>query len=280
MIIVSLVLAAIATAWFLAYHRANGLAWSLALAGGVMGLTFFTGTPLAALTAMWIAVGVFAALSIVKPLRAAIVTGPIFGIYKKILPQISQTEQEALDAGSIWWDADLFTGKPDWNKMLAYPQARLSAEEQAFLDGPVEELCGMLDEWDITHNRVDLPPEVWQFIRSKGFLGIIIPKSYGGLGFSAMAHSEIVTKISTRSGTAAVTVMVPNSLGPAELLIHYGTEEQKNHYLPRLAKGLEIPCFALTNPEAGSDAGAIPDFGIVCKGMHEGREVLGIRLTW
>jgi acyl-CoA dehydrogenase len=280
MVIISLVAAAIATAWFLAYHRANGLAWSLALAGGVLGLTLFTGTPLAAITAMWIAVGVFAALSIARPLRAAVVTRPIFGIYKKILPQISQTEQEALDAGSIWWDADLFSGKPDWNKMLGYPVAKLTAEEQAFIDGPVEELCGMLNEWDITHQRMDLPPEVWKFIRDKGFLGIIIPKSYGGLGFSAYAHSEIVTKISTRSGTAAVTVMVPNSLGPAELLIHYGTDEQKNHYLPRLAKGLEIPCFALTNPEAGSDAGAIPDFGVVCKGVHEGREVLGIRLTW
>ena len=148
------------------------------------------------------------------------------------------------------------------------------------MDGPVEELCGMLDEWDINHERMDLSPDAWKFIRDKGFLGIIIPKSYGGLGFSAFAHSEIVTKISTRSGAAAVTVMVPNSLGPAELLIHYGTEEQKNHYLPRLAKGQEIPCFALTNPEAGSDAASIPDFGIVCKGMHEGREVLGIRLTW
>ena len=280
MITISLVLGALALAWFLAYHRANGLAWSLALAGGALALSVFTGLPAAALTAIWIAVGIFAALAIVKPLRAAIVTAPIFGIYKKILPQISQTEQEALDAGSIWWDADLFTGKPDWDKMMAYPQARLSAEEQAFLDGPVEELCAMLSEWDITHNRMDLPPEAWKFIREKGFLGIIIPKEYGGLGFSAYAHSEIVTKVSTRSGTAAVTVMVPNSLGPAELLIHYGTEEQKNYYLPRLAKGLEIPCFALTNPEAGSDAGAIPDFGIVCKGMHEGKEVLGMRLTW
>jgi acyl-CoA dehydrogenase len=274
------ILAAIGVAWALAYHKANGLAWSLGLAAGAAWLTWATGTPLYILTPVWIAVGVFAALSIVKPLRRMIVTGPIFSLYKRILPQISQTEQEALDAGSIWWDADLFTGDPEWTKLLAYPEARLSAEEKAFIDGPVEELCGMLDEWDITHNRMDLPPEAWKFIREKGFLGIIIPKSYGGLGFSAFAHSEIVTKISTRSGTAAVTVMVPNSLGPAELLIHYGTEEQKNHYLPRLAKGLEIPCFALTNPEAGSDAGAIPDFGIVCKGMHEGREVLGVRLTW
>ena len=277
---VSIVLAALAGGWLLAYHRANGLAWSLGLAALCAAITFGTGAPPAVYTAFWIATAVFAAFAIVKPLRRPVVTGPIFGIYKKILPQISQTEQEALDAGSIWWDADLFSGKPDWKKMLAYPEARLSAEEKAFVDGTVEELCGMLDEWDITHNRMDLPPEVWKFIRDKGFLGIIIPKSYGGLGFSAFAHTEIVTKISTRSGTAAVTVMVPNSLGPAELLIHYGTEEQKNHYLPRLAKGLEIPCFALTNPEAGSDAGAIPDFGIVCRGMHEGREVLGIRMTW
>jgi len=272
--------AALVAAWALAYHRASGVAWSVGLAALVLAITFATGAPPAVVLAAWIATGLFAAFAIIKPLRAAVITKPIFGIYKKILPQISQTEQEALDAGSIWFDADLFSGRPDWTKLLAYPEARLSAEERAFVDGPVEELCGMLDEWDITHNRMDLSPEAWKFIRDKGFLGIIIPKSYGGLGFSAFAHTEIVTKISTRSGTAAVTVMVPNSLGPAELLIHYGTEEQKNHYLPRLAKGLEIPCFALTNPEAGSDAGAIPDFGIVCKGMHEGREVLGIRMTW
>ncbi len=224
--------------------------------------------------------GAIVLLAIVKPLRAALITRPIFGIYKKILPQVSETEQEALDAGTIWWDADLFTGRPDWNKLLAYPKARLTPEEQAFLDGPVEELCGMVSEWETIHERMDLAPEAWKFIRDKGFLGIIIPKSYGGLGFSAYAHTEIITKLSTRSGTAAVSVMVPNSLGPAELLIHYGTEEQKNHYLPRLARGLEIPCFALTSPEAGSDAGAIPDHGVVCKGVHEGREMLGIRVTW
>src|SRR5438270_5306863 len=274
------ILAAITVAWILAYHRANGVAWTIAFAAAAVVVELRTAIPAAAITAIWIAIALFGLFSIVKPLRRAVVTGPIFGLYKRILPQISQTEQEALDAGSIWWDADLFTGKPDWEKLLSYPEARLSAEEKAFIDGPVEELCGMLNEWDITHNRMDLPPEVWKFIRDKGFLGIIIPKSFGGLGFSAFAHSEIVTKISTRSSTAAVSVMVPNSLGPAELLIHYGTDEQKNHYLPRLAKGLEIPCFALTNPEAGSDAGGIPDFGIVCKGMHEGREVLGVRLTW
>jgi len=269
----------IAVAWILAYHRANGIAWTLGLAAFAAYLTWFTTVPLGTLGVVWAAIAIFALLSIVKPIRRAIVTRPIFGIYKKILPQVSQTEQEALDAGSIWWDADLFTGKPDWSKLLAYPVPKLSAEEQAFIDGPVEELCGMLDEYRV-HENMDLAPEEWKFIREKGFLGIIIPKSYGGLGFSAFAHSEIVTKISTRSGAAAVTVMVPNSLGPAELLIHYGTEAQKNYYLPRLAKGQEIPCFALTNPEAGSDAGAIPDKGIVCKGVHEGKEVIGIRMTW
>jgi acyl-CoA dehydrogenase len=279
-LIVTSVLVFVAVAWFLAYHRANGLAWSFWLAAGVGALHLSGAVPPVGVIALWVLVAAFALFAIAKPVRAAAITRPIFGVYKKVLPQISQTEQEALDAGSIWWDADLFTGKPDWNKLLGYPQVKLSADEQAFLDGPVEELCSMINEWDVVHNRMDLPPEVWKFIREKGFLGIIIPKSYGGLGFSAFAHSEIVTKISTRSGTAAVTVMVPNSLGPAELLIHYGTEEQKNHYLPRLAKGLEIPCFALTNPDAGSDAGAIPDFGTVCKGIHDGKEVLGIRLTW
>ena len=271
------VLAAVVVAWVLAYHRANALAWSLALAAGAASVS---AAPVAIVAAAWVVAALFAALSVVKPLRRAVVTGPLFGVFKRVLPQVSQTEQEALDAGSVWWDADLFTGNPDWKKLLAYPAAKLTAEEQAFVDGPVEELCGMLDEWDINHERMDLSPATWKFIRDKGFLGIIIPKSFGGLGFSAFAHSEIVTKISTRSGAAAVTVMVPNSLGPAELLIHYGTEEQKNHYLPRLAKGQEIPCFALTNPDAGSDAASIPDFGIVCRGMHDGREVLGIRLTW
>ena len=280
MLITAVAIAAcIGVAWTLAYHRANALAWSIALAGGVLAAAYL-GAPRPVVFTLAAVVVAFALLSVVKPIRRALVTRPIFGVYKRILPQVSQTEQEALDAGSVWFDADLFSGRPGWQRLLGFPQATLTAEERAFLDGPVEQLCAMLNEWEITHERVDLPPEAWKFIRESGFLGIIIPKQYGGLGFSAYAHSEIVTKISTRSGTAAVTVMVPNSLGPAELLIHYGTDEQKNHYLPRLAKGLEIPCFALTNPEAGSDAGAIPDFGIVCKGTHDGREVLGIRLTW
>ncbi|MEO6561501.1 MAG: acyl-CoA dehydrogenase [Nitrosospira sp.] len=217
----------------------------------------------------------------VPAVRRALISNRLLKIFRKILPQVSQTEQEALDAGTVWWDGDLFSGKPDWNKLLAYPKPKLSTEEKTFLAGPVEQLCAMLDEWHITRELHDLPPHVWKFIKDNGFFGMIIPRQYGGHGFSALAHSEVVMKISSRSGTAAVSVMVPNSLGPAELLLHYGTEEQKNYYLPRLAKGQEVPCFALTGPDAGSDAGSIPDFGIVCHGEFNGdQNVLGMRVTW
>lgn len=217
----------------------------------------------------------------VPQVRRPLISNHLLKIFRKILPQVSQTEQEALDAGTVWWDGELFSGRPDWDKLLAYPKPKLEAEEKAFLAGPVEQLCAMLDEWQITHELHDLPPHVWQFIKDNGFFGMIIPKQYGGLGFSALAHSEVVMKISSRSGTAAVSVMVPNSLGPSELLLQYGTEEQKNYYLPRLAKGLEVPCFALTGPDAGSDAGAIPDSGIVCYGDFKGdKQVLGMRVTW
>jgi len=232
---------------------------------------------------MTIALSILAVLLIIAllpPVRRLVVTNHVLAVYRRILPDMSSTEKEAIDAGTVWWDADLFSGKPDWDKLLAVPAPKLSAEEQAFLDGPVEELCAMCNDWEITHERQDLPPQVWQFIKDKGFLGMIIPKSYGGLGFSALAHSAVVMKLSTRSSAAAISVMVPNSLGPGELLLHYGTEQQKAHYLPRLAKGLEVPCFALTSPEAGSDAASIPDFGIVCKGTWQGREVLGMRVTW
>jgi acyl-CoA dehydrogenase len=226
-------------------------------------------------------IAIVVAILAIPFLRRHIFSNFIMRIFRKILPQISQTEQEALDAGTVWWEGDLFSGKPDWHKLLAYPKPVLSPEEKAFLEGPVEHLCAMLDEWHITHERYDLPPQAWQFIKDNGFFGLIIPKEYGGYGFSALAHSEVVMKISSRSNTAAITVMVPNSLGPAELLLHYGTEEQKNHYLPRLAKGLEVPCFALTGPEAGSDAGSIPDLGIVCRGEYNGQQdVLGMRVTW
>ncbi|HQU99023.1 MAG TPA: acyl-CoA dehydrogenase [Nitrosomonas sp.] len=228
-----------------------------------------------------IVVVITSVIVMVPVLRKTLVSQPVLQIFRRMLPQISQTEQEALDAGTVWWEGDLFGGKPDWKKLLSYPKPQLTEEEQAFINGPVEQLCSLLNEWKITHELKDLPPEVWQFIRDNGFFGLIIPKQYGGYGFSALAHSGVVMKIASRSGTAAVTVMVPNSLGPAELLLHYGTEKQKEYYLPRLAKGLEIPCFALTSPEAGSDAGSMPDYGVVCRQDHDGQsDVLGMRVTW
>ncbi len=215
----------------------------------------------------------------IVPWRRQIISDPLFAWFKKALPALSQTEQDALDAGTVWWDAELFTGNPDWQKLLSAPKPELTADEQAFLDGPVEQLMGMLDDWSI-HEEKNLPEEVWTFLKKERFFSMIIPKTYGGLEFSALANSAVVMKIASRNLTAAVTVMVPNSLGPGELLTHYGTEEQKEEYLPKLAKGEHLPCFALTSPSAGSDAGAIPDSGVVCKGMWQGEEVLGFRLNW
>ncbi|MGW8247602.1 MAG: acyl-CoA dehydrogenase [Acidiferrobacterales bacterium] len=216
----------------------------------------------------------------VLPLRRALFSSPALRIFRKIMPAMSDTEREAIEAGTVWWDAQLFSGKPDWRKLLASSRPTLTQEERDFIDGPVETLCGMIDDWRISSEFKDLPPEVWQFMKDKGFFGMIIPKEYGGLGFTALGHSNVVMKVASRSITAAVTVMVPNSLGPAELLLHYGTDEQKQHYLPKLATGEEMPCFALTGPEAGSDAGAMPDNGVVCRGEFEGKDVLGIRLNW
>jgi acyl-CoA dehydrogenase len=193
---------------------------------------------------------------------------------------MSQTEQEALEAGSVWWDAELFTGKPDWQRLLNLPPPRLSQQEQDFLDNETETLCELLDDWRVTHEDKDLSPEAWQYIKDNGFFGLIIPQEYGGRGFSALAHSEVVMKLASRCITGAVTVMVPNSLGPGKLLLHYGTPEQKSYYLPRLARGEDVPCFALTGPDAGSDAGAIPDRGEVCYGEWRGERVLGVRLNW
>jgi acyl-CoA dehydrogenase len=217
---------------------------------------------------------------IVPKIRRNLLTSPLFKKMRRALPPMSKTEREALEAGNTWWDAELFTGKPDWRKLNNLPAAHLTGEEQAYLDGPVEILCSMINDWDITHTRRDLPPEVWDYIKQQKFCGIIIPRHYGGLEFSEFAHSQVVMKIASRSITAAVTVMVPNSLGPAKLLLAYGTEQQKDHYLPRLAAGKEIPAFALTGPLAGSDAGAMPDTGVVCYGSFEGRERLLIRLNW
>ena len=264
----------------LAFFRAPIFVWTAAT--GVMGGTWAVILGLGAATNAALAAAFFAVALVLNlpALRRRLLSDPVLAAYRRMLPDMSSTEKEAIDAGTVWWDADLFSGRPDWERLLGTPAPRLSAEEQAFVDGPVEEACAMADDWEVTHERFDLPPHLWQFLKDKGFFGMIIPKKYGGLGFSALGHSEVVTKLSSRCNALAVTVMVPNSLGPAELLLHYGTEEQKNHYLPRLARGLEIPCFALTSPEAGSDAASIPDFGVVCKGTWQGKEVLGMRLTW
>jgi acyl-CoA dehydrogenase len=216
----------------------------------------------------------------IRPLRVALVILPFMKNYRKLLPPMSATEREALDAGTVWWDGELFTGGPNWQKLMSAKAPSLTPVEQAFLDGPCEELCAMLDDWDITHRRADMPPHVWAFIKAKGFFAMIIPKRYGGLEFSAYAHSCVLIKIASRSTTASSTVAVPNSLGPAELLLHYGTEAQKNHYLPRLARGEDVPCFALTGPRAGSDAASIPDIGVICKGLFLSEEIVGIRLNF
>jgi acyl-CoA dehydrogenase len=208
------------------------------------------------------------------------ITKPIFRLAQHALPKLSDTEREAIEAGDVWWDADLFTGNPDWKKLLAFAPAKLSQEEQDFLAGPVEELCRMTNEWQINWELHDLPPEIWAYLKAKKFFAMIIPKQYGGLGFSAYAHSEVIRKLSTRSIAVACTAMVPNSLGPGELLMQFGTETQRNYWLPRLAAGQEIPCFGLTSPEAGSDAASMIDNGVVCRGTWEGRETLGIRLNW
>ena len=216
----------------------------------------------------------------VSELRQRLLTRRLFSWFERVLPPISATEKTAIDAGTVWWDRELFSGAPNWPRLLNTPTPALSAEEQAFLDGPTETLCQMLNDWQITAELNDLPPDIWQLLKQQRFFGLIVPKEYGGLGFSALANSAVVMKIASRSITAAVTVMVPNSLGPAELLVHYGTQAQRDHYLPRLANGEDIPCFALTAPSAGSDAGAIPDTGIVCYGEYQGEQVLGLRVSW
>ena len=227
----------------------------------------------------WVLLAAVAAPLLLPDLRRQYFTKPLFSWFQKVLPPMSETERDAIDAGTVWWDGELFSGRPDWDKLLAYPKAQLTAEEQAFIDGPTEELCAMVSDWEIGQ-AMDLPPAAWEHIKTHGFFALIIPKEYGGKGFSAYAHSQVAMKLATRSGDLASTVMVPNSLGPAELLLHYGTDEQRNHYLPRLARGDDIPCFALTGPLAGSDAGAMPDTGIICKGEWEGQETLGLRLNW
>ena len=277
------------------------LIWIGALALGAFILTFVQArmTVWALVIAIWIAAGwgggvvapgaaaIMAAvvapillLLTVRPLRRAVLARPAMAGFRQIMPRMSPTEQAAVEAGNVWWDAELFAGRPDWKRLLATPAPGLTAEEQSFLDNETEHLCDLANDWETTSVWQDLSPEAWAYAKDKGFLGMIIPKAYGGRGFSAYGHSQVIQKLSTRCSAAAVSVMVPNYLGPAELLLHYGTEEQKDHYLPRLARGEEIPCFALTNPYAGSDAASITDTGVVCKAMWKGEETLGFRISW
>ena len=264
----------------LGYRRAPLWQWTLFMALVAFVVTI-NQSPVGTLTRLilWAPVALLALLN-VPNIRKVIFTGPMYKLFRKLLPPMSETEREALEAGTVWWDAELFAGRPDWNILLDTPAPKLNDRERAFIDGPVNELCSMIDEWDINRVRHDLPPEVWQFLKDEGFFGMLIPEDAGGLGFSTQAQSEIVSLLASRSLTLGVTVMVPNSLGPGELLHLFGTKDQKDYYLPRLAKGQEIPAFALTGPFAGSDAASMRDNGIVCKGEYEGKTVTGTRLTW
>ena len=264
---------------FASYHRLRLPVWVALTAVALLACWLLGANPTATAVA-----GVIAALVAVPLLlpqiRIPFITAPLLGFYTKILPPLSETERVALEAGTVGFEGELFSGKPNWNVLLDQPAPTLSAEEQAFLDGPCEELCAMTNDWDITHVRADMPPELWQFIKDNRFFGMIVPKEYGGLGFSALANHKVIQKLASMSSVVSSTVGVPNSLGPAELLMHYGTQEQKDHYLPRLADGREVPCFALTGPWAGSDATSIPDFGIVCMGEWNGANVVGVKLTF
>ena len=259
-------------------RQASRYLWTVAVAILLAGWSLLHTPPGWALLLTW---GIFipvAVLLVSTPLRQSLVTGPLLALYRKIMPGMSDTEREALEAGTVWWEAELFSGRPDWHHLLGFPAPALTEEEQAFLDGPTATFCGMVSDWEITEELHDLTPESWEYLKKEGFFGMIIPKRYGGLEFSANAHSAIVMKIASRSISAGVTVMVPNSLGPAKLLLTYGTEAQKNHYLPRLARGEDIPCFALTGPDAGSDAASMPDTGVVCRQDYDDRDnVFGIR---
>ncbi|CAN5139606.1 acyl-CoA dehydrogenase FadE [soil metagenome] len=263
----------------LAYHRVSLQTSTIAIGLGLVAYTIFGDGHILWLILLWSLFGGLAILNL-DGFRRRTVSQPLLEKARALLPPMSPTESEALEAGTVWWEGDLFSGLPDWDKLATLRAPSLSAAEQSFLDGPCEELCRMIDDWQITHELGDLPPEVWKYIKDRGFFAMIIPERYGGLGFSALAHSAVLVKISSRSATVASTIAVPNSLGPAELLLHYGTEDQKERYLPGLADGSEVPCFALTGPRAGSDAAAIPDTGIVCRGSFDGEEIVGMRLNW
>ncbi|SAK91927.1 acyl-CoA dehydrogenase [Caballeronia temeraria] len=264
----------------LAFRHAPALAWLIGMTIWVAAGPLIRATGTLGVTLLVIVLLVPALVVTLKPLRRALVSRRVLTVFRTILPEMSSTERDAIEAGTVWWDAELFSGRPQWDTLIAHGAPTLTQEEQSFIDDQCTRLCELSNDWDTTAVWQDLSPQAWTYIKEQGFLGMIIPKRYGGKAFSAYAHSQVIMKLATHSSAAAVSVMVPNSLGPAELLLHYGTEEQKDHYLPRLARGDEIPCFALTSPYAGSDAASIPDIGIVCRGVYEGRETLGFRVTW
>lgn len=264
---------------YLAYNRVGLLSSTVAMGGILLAYTLFGDPHLLWLLVLFLLFGLLVFPNLLE-LRREKLTRPALAMSRTMLPSMSDTEREALEAGNTWWDGQLFSGMPDWDQLMSFPAPKLSDEEQAFIDGPCETLCSMLDDWDISHERADMPPAVWEYIKKHKFFAMIIPKRYGGLEFSAYANAMVIAKLASRNTTASSTVGVPNSLGPAELLLHYGTEEQKDRWLPGLASGKEIPCFALTSPQAGSDAAALIDSGIVCKGNWEGQETIGIRLNW
>jgi acyl-CoA dehydrogenase len=272
-------LAALIATGACAYHRSSLQTWAIATVVTTLVVGLLTHAPVTMIVLLIIELAIAIPLLLID-FRRKQISAPLLKLFAKVTPKLSETEQTALEAGTVGFEGELFSGKPNWHVLMKQPKPELSVEEQAFLDGPVEELCAMIDDWQITHELADLPPNVWEFLKKNKFFGMIIPKEYGGLQFSALAHSAVLQKVSTISATASSTIAVPNSLGPAELLLHYGSDEQKNHYLPRLAVGDEIPCFALTGTYAGSDATSIPDFAIVCKQMVDGVDTLGMRMTF
>jgi len=263
-----------------AFNRASLIVNTIVFALLLILISVFSQASTTTIAVLWIIWAVLAGILNLKPLRRYLFSEPLLKMYRKNIPHMSVTEKEALAAGTVGWEGEMFSGMPDWNKLREIPKATLTPEEQAFLDGPVEDLCGMVSNWDINHRTFEVPEEIWAHLRKHGFFGLIIPKEYGGKAFSALGHAQVIAKVASVSVAVATVVSVPNSLGPAELLLQYGTKEQKNYYLPRLANGEDIPCFALTSPVAGSDASSIVDSGVVCRGTIDGEEIVGIRLNW
>lgn len=279
MIVLIWIIIFVAMVTVLACNRASLPVWSIAtlvLLLFMEGLTPLSVVTLSVLAALYIVL--FGILNI-YPLRRYLISNFVLKLYRKLMPTISETEKAALDSGTVGWEGDLFSGMPDWESLREMPLSELSNEEREFLEGPVEVICRLINNWEISRT-MEIPEEIWSLFKSNGFFGMIIPKSYGGKGFSALGHAQVILKLASASVSVATVASVPNSLGPGELLIRYGTEAQKNHYLPRLASGEEVPCFALTSPVAGSDAGSITDTGIVCRHRFEGKEQLCLRLNW